>query len=84
MNQLKERGQKVSERFVYFVQETVKDREGNFIVCVAFEGKKGYRTTDWTWGKDRLIAEQCAEEKNTRMGIDKKETARIIVGTMQR
>ena len=70
-------------KVVYFVQHTVTDERGEYKVCMAVEGEKGYRLTDWTWGKDYKIAEQCADEKNVAMGIDKKTAMRIVLGTMR-
>lgn len=71
------------KRFVYFIQQTVKNHEGNFIPCIATEGESGYHKTDYHWGKDLKLAEECAERKNKSMGIDKTEAIKIVLGTMK-
>ena len=72
----------MEKRIVYFVQETVRDNKGNYIVCLATENEKGYNLLDYNWGKDKALAEELAEEKNIAMGIDKKESIKIICSTM--
>ena len=56
-------------RRVYFVMETVTDKDGNYIPCIAVEGETGYYKTDWTWGKDYKLARECADDMNERLGI---------------
>ena len=78
------------ERYVYFVQQTVRDEDGNLIVCCAIEGQKGYRlmggqgefAAPWTWGKDYEEAMKVAEKSNAEMGIDTEQMHRIICSTM--
>lgn len=70
------------KKFVYFIQETIRDEDGGFIPCVAIEGEDGYYPTDWNWGTNREEAEACANQKNERMGIDSEEAHKIVLGTM--
>ncbi len=67
----------------YFVQQTVTDKEGNYIACIAVEGERGYHLTDWTWSKNYKLAETCAEKKNEAMGIDKITAFKIVAHTMR-
>ena len=71
-----------NQRMVYFIQETVRTSEGGYIPCIAKEGETGYYPTDWDWGTDLELAEQCAKKKNERMGISEDEAFKIILGTM--
>jgi hypothetical protein len=68
-------------RRCYFIQETVKDEEGEYIPCVAVEGEKGYYKTDWHWGKDRELAEHCCEVKNAGLGVKKMDAYQIVMST---
>ena len=73
-----------NQRMVYFIQQTVKSSSGGFIPCIAIEGESGYYPTDWDWGTDLELAEECAREKNERLGITEDEAHKIILGTMFR
>ena len=71
-----------TQKVAYFVQRTQTDVNGEYIACIAKEGEKGYFLTDWTWGKDYAIAEQCANEKNAKMGLSEFDALKIICSTM--
>ena len=68
--------------FAYFIQQTVVDSNGEYIVCVAVEGVKGFWETDWHWGTDLDIAESCATDKNAKLDLTEKDAARIVCSTM--
>ena len=72
----------MAKRFAYFVSEMEKDENGEFIALYANEEEKGYRKTDWRWGKDIDLAEKAAARKNSLMGITTDEAHRIVVSTM--
>ncbi len=72
----------MTQKLAYFVQDTAKDEEGNYIPCVAIEGQKGYNLTDWEWGKDFKLAEKCAKQLNEEMGISDNEAMEIVLSTM--
>lgn len=67
----------------YIILETVKDNDGGYIPCIVKEGEKGYFKTDWNWGKDIKIAEECANKKNETMGIDKTEAIKLTLQSMR-
>jgi hypothetical protein len=67
----------------YFIQETVRDASDNYIPCIAVEGEQGYHLTDWAWGKDRAIAQRCADEKNHDLDVDQFTAFRIVAHTMR-
>jgi len=67
---------------VYFSLETERDENGNYIPCIAEENTKGYTRTNWQWGKDIAIAQECADSKNAGMGISPKDAMRIQLSTM--
>lgn len=71
-------------RTVYFIMETERDENGNLIPCIAVEGETGFYRTDWQWGKDKALAEECADDMNAKLGIDKKEAMLIQLRTMRR
>ncbi len=69
-------------KFVYFINESVTNRNGEYIPCIAIEGVSGYYRTDWYWGKDLKLAEECAEGKNEIRGISREEAIKIVFSTM--
>lgn len=80
------------KRFCYFVQRTNYDKEKGYMALMGIEGETGYYPMSgdskklqepWYWGHDFKIAEQCADEKNEAMGIDKLEATKIVLGTMK-
>lgn len=73
----------MEKRIAYFIMPTaVDEKTGQFIPCIAVEGEKGYHKTDFLWGTDIDIAEECAKEKNEAMGISEKEATLIVLSTM--
>lgn len=70
------------QKVVYFIMETERTGDGQYIPCIAVEGEKGYHRTDWAWGTDKGEAQRLADERNQKMGIDRREAARIQLGTM--
>lgn len=70
------------QRMVYFIMETERTQDGQFIPCIAKEGEKGFYRTDWAWGKDKEQAQKFADERNQEMGIDRREAAKIQFKTM--
>lgn len=69
-------------REAFFVLQSITDENGEFIACIAREGEKGYFKTDWLWGKDFAIAEECAKGRNTIRNISEDEAAQIVAITM--
>lgn len=72
----------MEQRLVYFIMETVRSEDGQFIPCIAVEGEKGYNRTDWKWGTDKEQAQKFCDERNEKMGIDRKEAMKIQLRTM--
>lgn len=70
-------------RTIYFIQETVKDKDGQYIPCIAVEGETGYHLTDWKWGSNKTVAQSIADDKNAIMGTDVKEAMIIQLSTMR-
>lgn len=67
---------------IYYVSESITNENGEIIPVIIKEGEKGYYKTDWLWGKDIKIAEECAREKNEKLGLSSKEVDRIILQSM--
>jgi hypothetical protein len=67
----------------YFISETIKDHEGNYIPCIAVENIRGFYRTDWQWGKDRDTAQRFADKKNEQLGLTKKQAMDIQVSSMR-
>jgi hypothetical protein len=65
------------KRMVYFIMETERAPDGQYIPCIAIEGEKGFYRTDWTWGTNKEQAQKFADECNQEMGIDRREAAKI-------
>lgn len=74
--------QTMEPKKVYFIMETERTSDGQFIPCIAVEGEKGYYKTDWAWGTDKNQAQAWADERNQKMGIDRREAAKIQLRTM--
>ncbi len=70
-------------RLAYFILDTEKDADGNFIPCIAKEWEPGYSRTSWNYGKDRDLAEETVETLNLRIGITEKDAAVIVATTMR-
>ena len=70
-------------RIAFFVMPTRVDSNGEYIALIAVEGEKGFYQTDWHWGKDFKLAEECADSRNTRLGLSQKEAAAIVCSTMK-
>jgi hypothetical protein len=78
----RKKGMSKIPRMAYFLLETERDKNGNFIPCIAKEYERGYYRTSWTYGKDRDLAEATIQTLNMRMGISEQEAARIVASTM--
>ena len=70
-------------RIAIFVMETQMNDKGEYIALIAVEGERGFYKTDWYWGKDFNLAQECADERNARLGLSKKEAAMIQGSTMR-
>ena len=68
---------------IYFISEFAKDKNGNYIPCIAVRGTTGYYKTDWEWGKDFELAQELCDKKNAIMGITKKQAYIIQMDTMR-
>ena len=66
----------------YFILETVKDEDGGYVPCIAVEDEPGYYRTDWNWGTDKDLAEQCVDQKNEALGINPREAFAIVLSSM--
>lgn len=69
-------------RKVYFVQRTVM-QNGQYVVCIAEEGTKGYSKTDWLFGSNFNEASKLCNEKNEQMGISEMDALMIQSCTMK-
>lgn len=74
---------KSGKRIAIFVMETQMNDKGEYIALIAVEGERGFYKTDWYWGKDFNLAQECADERNARLGLSKKEAAMIQGSTMR-
>jgi hypothetical protein len=71
-------------RMCYFVMQTQANDNGEYNALIAVEGEHGYHKTDWYWGKDFALAQECADSKNYEGGISKIEALKIVAGTMRK
>lgn len=69
-------------RLAYFVSQTIVDENGQIVPCIALENEPGYYRTNWTWGTDLALAEECAAEKNSQLGLTLAEANRIVLSSM--
>jgi hypothetical protein len=77
-----------NKRRAYYVPEIPNGGDldygtpGHYYPGISVEGESGYFVTDWDWGTDRALAQQCADEKNARLGLTKQDAERIILSSM--
>ncbi len=71
-------------RIAFFVLQTEKAANGEYIPCIAKEGEQGYYRTNWTWGRDFEYAEILAKDKNKFLGLSEKDALLIILSTMSK
>lgn len=71
------------KRVALFVMETQVNSKGEYNALIAVEGEPGFYATDWFWGTDFKLAEECAGDCNARLGLSKKEAAEIVCSTMK-
>ena len=76
------KGSENDQRIVFFVQRTVME-VGEYVVCIAEEGTKGYTKTDWLWGDNFEFASKLCDEENEKRGISKKDALKIQCATMR-
>ncbi|HHT9137751.1 MAG TPA: hypothetical protein ACFYEK_10990 [Candidatus Wunengus sp. YC60] len=70
------------KRIAYIINATDFEDGKGFRVGIAVEGKKGYYKTDWWWNCTYAEAQKLADEKNSGLGLDKKEAIKIVFSTM--
>lgn len=81
----------VGKRYAFLLVEDQKDTDGGYIPCIAVENEPGYYpmtgqgvgASPWNWGVDKEIAQQLCDEKNSRLGLDKEDSYRIIASSMK-
>ncbi len=71
----------MDQRICYAIPETVINEKGEYIPCIVKEGESGYFKTDWSWGKDLKLAQQCADEKNKALEHTPEDVAIIIASS---
>ncbi len=69
-------------KYVFAIIETSKDGDGNYVPVIVEEHKAGYREMDYEWGKDKKLAQECADDKNLKLGIGQAEAHTIIECSM--
>jgi hypothetical protein len=60
---------------VVFVMQTRTNEAGEYQVCIAVEGEKGFHPTDWFWGTDYEKASELCDKKNAEAGYTKEEAS---------
>jgi hypothetical protein len=70
------------KKVAYYVSPSITNEQGEFIPVIVKEGEKGYFKTNWNWGKDLAIAEECAKEKNERLGLSNEEVQKLVCQSM--
>lgn len=73
----------MEKKLAYIILETEKNEQGEYIPCIVKEGESGYYRTDWTWGKDQLIAQEIADDRNNRMGLSPTDVMQLTLESMR-
>jgi len=63
--------------------EEHKDGKLHYYPGIVTENEPGYNKTDWDWGTDLEIAQQCADEYNERNGCSKQEQTEIVMSSFR-
>jgi hypothetical protein len=71
------------QRLAYFINESIRDENGELIVCIAKEGERGYYRTDWYYGKDIERAQPLVDDLNRRLGLSADDVIQIQASTMR-
>ncbi len=66
-------------RHCYYVRKDIVS--GEFVPCIAVENDHKVHPTDWTWGTDFELAQDCADKKNQRLGLSPSDVIAIIWST---
>ena len=66
-----------------FGYTAVMDSEGGFTAGIVEEGELGYFATDWHWKTDYATAQKICDERNLKMGLDKKDVAMLVLASMR-
>lgn len=72
------------KRIAFFIMETRRNNKGEYNALIAVENERGYYPTDWYWGADKEVAQQICDERNERLGLDRKEAMKIQTSTMRK
>jgi hypothetical protein len=62
------------------ITETIKGvpDSAEYVPCIVIEGKSGYHTTNWFWGKDPVIANKLVAEYNHNLGLTPEDVHELI------
>ncbi len=71
------------KRIAFFVSEVRVNGKGEYNALIAVEGESGFYPTEWFWGKDFKLAEECADDRNKRLGLSREDVAKIVCSTMR-
>lgn len=61
----------------------VMDREGGWTAGIVKEGELGYFETDWHWKTNYDTAKELCDERNLKLGLDKKDVAMLVLASMK-
>lgn len=70
-------------RCAYFLEDTMQDKDGNYIPLIAAENIYGNFATTWKFGKDKRTAEKMVEELNASLGLSLKDSFDIRLSTIR-
>lgn len=70
------------KNFAYFICESIRNADGNFIPCIAVENEAGYHKTDWEYGKDKSLANEAIDSCNKGLGLTPERAAEIVASSM--
>jgi hypothetical protein len=71
------------KRIAFFVSEVRVNGKGEYNALIAVEGESGFYPTEWFWGADFKLAEECADDRNKRLGLSREDAAKIVCSTMR-
>jgi len=72
------------KKFCYFIDQSMRDDNGNYTPVIVIEEEQGYYQTDWNLGSDYTCVQDFVNIRNTRLGLSQDEVDAIVINSMRK
>ncbi len=62
--------------------ETERAKDDGYIPCFVKKDETGFFRSDWNWGSDLKIANQCANDYNKKLRLTKQEAIKLVLQSL--